>query len=373
MGTPHIAADRSEAPGTATINREPWGSTSDGAVDRYTLTNGHGMRVQIITYGGAIQSIEVPDRHGLTGNVVLGFKDLQGYLDHPGPYFGALIGRYGNRIARGRFTLDGQTFQVPLNNPPNSLHGGAIGFDKHIWEATPAAGHDAVSLTLQHASPDGDQGYPGTLTVTVTYTLGDGGGLRIDYRATTDAPTVLNLTNHSYFNLAGEGTRDIYDHQLQINASRFTPVDATQIPTGHLAPVDDTPFDFRRPTAIGARIRDDNLQLLHSGGYDHNYVLDRHDDPLSLAVRVWEPVGGRTLTVHTTEPGMQFYSGNFLDGSFTGTSDRTYRQGDGFALETQHFPDSPNHPAFPSTVLRPGETYASTTVFRFGVAEADES
>jgi aldose 1-epimerase len=359
------------AGGAATVTREPWGSTLQGTVDRYTLDNGDGMRVQIITYGGIMQSIEVPDRHGRSVNVALGFNNLQGYVEQPGPYFGALIGRYGNRISRGRFLLDGQTHHVPINNPPNSLHGGTVGFDKHIWAATPVPGPRDVGLTVHHISPDGDQGYPGTLTITVHYTLTPDNTLRIDYRATTDAPTVLNLTNHSYFNLFGEGTRDIYDHQLQINASHFTPVDASLIPTGQLATVAETPLDFRQPTAIGARIRTDHPQLLHSRGYDHNYVLDRHGDQLSLAARAWEPTSGRTLTVHTTEPGMQFYSGNFLDGSFTGTSGHTYRQGDGFALETQHFPDSPNHPAFPSTVLRPEQTYLSTTVFGFGVAGAD--
>jgi aldose 1-epimerase len=348
--------DRSEAHGKASITREAWGSTAEGAVDRYTLSNGRGMRVRIITYGGIIQSIEAPDRHGQTANVALGFGDVQGYVDHPGPYFGAIIGRYGNRIARGSFVLDGKTYQLPINNPPNSLHGGTVGFDKHIWAATPSRVNGDVGLVLTHVSPNGDQGYPGALTATVQYTLTRDNAIRMDYRATTDAPTVVNLTNHSYFNLAGEGSSDIYDHLLQINASHYTPVDATLIPTGQIAPVAGTSMDFRRPTAIGARIRNGETQLLYGHGYDHNWVLDRRGGGLS-----------RTLTVQTTEPGLQFYSGNFLDGTFTGTSGRMYRQGDGFALETQHYPDSPNHANFPSTVLRPGQTYRSTTVFTFGV------
>jgi aldose 1-epimerase len=368
MSTVVGGAGPSEASGSASITREAWGTTTEGAVDRYTLTNGRGMRVRIITYGGIIQTLEVPDRRGRPANVVLGFADLQGYLDHPGPYFGAIIGRYGNRIAHGRFTLDGTTYQLPLNNGPNSLHGGTVGFDKHIWAATPVRQGNQVGLVLRHVSPDGDQGYPGTLTVTVRYTLTRDNGIRMDYEATTDAPTVVNLTNHSYVNLAGEGTGDIYDHRLQINASRFTPVDATLIPTGDIAPVAGTSMDFHRPTAIGARIRNGETQLRYGLGYDHNWVLDRAGGGLSVAARVADPASGRTLTVQTTEPGMQFYSGNFLDGTFTGTSGRMYRQGDGLALETQHFPDSPNHANFPSTVLRPGQTYRSTTVFRFGVS-----
>jgi aldose 1-epimerase len=365
---PSEAREPSEAGDGASITSESWGSTSEGAVDRYTLTNGRGMRVRILTYGGIIQTLEVPDRHGRTANVVLGFGDLQGYLDHPDPYFGAVIGRYGNRIAQGRFTLDGTTYEVPVNDGPNSLHGGTTGFDKRIWAATPVRQGNQIGLSLRHVSPDGDQGYPGTLTVTVGYTLTRDNGLRMDYEATTDAPTVVNLTNHSYVNLAGEGTRDIYDHRLQLNASRFTPVDATLIPTGDLAPVTGTSMDFRRPTAIGERIRNGETTLRYGLGYDHNWVLDRPgDEGLSVAARVTEPGGGRTLTVRTTEPGLQFYSGNFLDGTIVGTSGRMYRQGDGFALETQHFPDSPNHADFPSTVLRPGQTYRSTTVFEFGV------
>jgi aldose 1-epimerase len=303
----------------------------------------------------------VPDRDGRPANVVLGFDRLQGYLDHPDPYFGALIGRYGNRIAEGSFTLDGAEHRLPVNNGANSLHGGETGFDRRLWTATP---FDS-GLELRLVSPDGDQGYPGTLNVTVRYTLTVENALRIDYLATTDAPTVVNLTNHSYFNLAGEGTGDVYDHLLQLDASQFTPVDAGLIPTGEIAPVAGTPLDFREPVAVGERIRAGHAQLEHAGGYDHNWVLDRPAEGLTRAARVSEPTTGRVLTVHTTEPGVQFYSGNFLDGTMRGTGGRLYRQGDGLALETQHFPDSPNQPAFPSTVLRPGETYRSTTVYEF--------
>jgi aldose 1-epimerase len=334
------------------------------SVDRFVLGNAHGMRVTILTYGGIVQSLEVPDRNGATANVVLGFDEPQGYLDHPGPYFGAVIGRYGNRIAGGRFTLDGVAHEVPVNNGPNSLHGGTAGFDRQLWSATPI-GPDA--LELSHVSPDGDQGYPGTLSVTVRYTVTGDQALRIDYRATTDAPTVVNLTNHSYFNLAGAGSSDVYGHLVQINATHFTPVDASLIPTGDFAPVARTPLDFRRPVAVGDRIREAHPQLRHAGGYDHNWVLDRTGDGLFAAAQVTEPVSGRTMEVLTTEPGVQFYSGNFLDGTIAGRGGVLYRQGDGLALETQHFPDSPNRPAFPSTVLRPGGTYRSTTEYRFGV------
>ncbi|WP_229076336.1 aldose epimerase family protein [Actinoplanes sp. DH11] len=326
------------------------------------LTNITGMRVRVLPYGGIIQSIEVPDRAGGIANVVLGFENQQGYADHPGPYFGAIIGRYGNRIAGGRFTLDGESRELPRNDAGNTLHGGETGFDRHVWSATPGPS----SLVLQHVSADGDQGFPGELSVTVTYTLTDDNGLRIDYEAVTDAPTVVNLTNHSYFNLAGAGSGDVYGHLLRLDADGFTEVGDGLIPTGRIVPVDGTAMDFREPVAIGARIRDDEEQLLLGGGYDHNWVL--RGSGLREVAYVAEPVTGRTLTVLTTEPGLQFYSGNFLDGTFAGTGGRAYRQGDGFALETQHFPDSPNRPEFPSTVLRPGETYRSTTIYRFGVA-----
>jgi aldose 1-epimerase len=351
------------------VVHEPFGSTAEGQVDRYTLTNDRGMRVQILTYGGIIQTIEVPDRWGRKANVVLGFDTLTDYVERS-PYFGCITGRYANRIAHGRFTLDGAEYQLPVNDDANSLHGGTVGFDKHIWSTTPFQRGDAVGLVMRHTSPHLDQGYPGTLTTTVTYTLTGDNALRIDYRATTDRPTIVNLTNHTYFNLAGEGSGGVEGHQLELNASRYTPVDPTLIPTGSVDPVAGTPMDFTRSTAIGTRVRDSFPQLVIGRGYDHNWVLDRRGNQgLVRAARVVEPDGGRVLTVHTEEPGIQFYTGNFLDGTLVGTGGRMYRQGDAFALETQHFPDSPNHGTFPSTVLRPGQTYQTMTVYRFGTSQ----
>lgn len=353
------------------ITKEPFGSVNGQQVFRYTLTNSHGMRVRILTYGGIVQMIEVPDRHGHFANVALGFPTTADYVAHnnPGPYFGAIIGRYANRIAKGTFTLDGKTYHLPINNPPNSLHGGFKGFDTKVWtvEGTDKD-KNSVSLHLKLVSPNGDQGYPGTLTAHVTYTLTNGNNLRIDYRATTDAPTIVNLTNHSYFNLSGEGTGSIYGEKMFINASHYTPVDSTLIPTGEIAPLAGTPLDFSKPTPIGARIRDNFQQLVFGRGYDHNFVLNRpagDTTTLELAARVTDPASGRVLELFTDQPGMQFYSGNFLDGTLYGTSGHQYRQSDGFALETQHFPDSPNHPNFPSTVLRPGQVYHTTTVYHF--------
>ena len=357
---------RTSAHGAPSISKEVFGSTAEGTVHRFTLTNAAGMRVRILTYGGIIQSTEVPDRRGHNANVALGFDNLADYVAK-NPYFGAITGRYANRIALGRFTLDGVTYQLPINNPPNSLHGGTVGFDKHIWATTPFRHDGEVGLVMTHTSPDGDQGYPGTMQATVTYTLTESNGIRMEYRATTDRATVVNLTNHTYFNLAGEGSGTIENHVLFLNANRYTPVDPTLIPTGELAPVAGTPLDFTRPTAIGARIRDAFPQLVIGRGYDHNWVLNREGAGLALAARAVEPRSGRVLAVRTTEPGIQFYSGNFLDGTLVGTSHRMYRQGDGFALETQHYPDSPNHPNFPSTVLRPGQVFRSTTVFQFTV------
>ena len=352
--------------GGVKVTSSEWGSTADGtAVRRYTLSNSHGMKVRILSYGGIIQSLHVPDRRGRAENVVLGFDNLDDYIASS-PYFGALIGRYANRIAKGTFTLDGETYSVPINDGPNALHGGTTGFDKAVWETTPFAQDKTAGIVLRHTSPAGEMGFPGTLTVQVTYTLDQKNNLRIDYRATTDAPTVLNLTNHSYFNLAGEGSGNIYQQQLKINAKRYTPTDATSIPTGEIAKVAGTPFDFRRATAIGKRIRSRDEQLVFARGYDLNWVLDRTPGTgLQLAARARDPKSGRVLTVSTTQPGLQFYSGNFIDGSLVGTSGRTYRQGDAFALETQHFPDSPNHPSFPTTVLRPGKTFNSSTIFGF--------
>ncbi|MFC7527609.1 aldose epimerase family protein [Actinoplanes sp. GCM10030250] len=358
-----VGVPTSQAKGKPTITREAFGSVGGRGVDRYTLTNGD-LRVRILTYGGILQTVETPDRHGRRANVTLGFKDLQGYLDSKNaPYFGALIGRYGNRIAGGRFVLDGTTYQLATNNAPNHLHGGNVGFDKRVWDATAVTGRDSVGLRLTYVSPDGEEGYPGTLRTTVTYTVTSDQEIRIDYHATTNRPTIVNLTNHAYWNLGGEGTGTIEDHRLQINAGRYTPVDATLIPTGAIAAVAGTPMDFTRPTPIGARIRSDFQQLVYGRGYDHNWVLKGR-----FAAQATDPASGRRLTIYTTEPGLQFYAGNFLDGTLYGTSGHAYRQGDGFALETQHYPDSPNHANFPSTVLRPGQVYATTTIYRFSEA-----
>jgi aldose 1-epimerase len=349
------------------VAREPFGKLPDGhAVERFTLTNAHGMEVKAITYGGIITSLVVPDRTGKMTDVVLGFDSLDGYLKND-PFFGAIIGRYGNRIAKGQFTVDGQTATLVKNNGPNHLHGGTKGFDKQVWAAEPVAGKNAVVFT--RTSPDGEEGYPGTLKVRVTYTLTDANALVVDYEATTDKATPVNLTQHSYFNLAGDGAGDILGHELMINADRYTPVDDTLIPTGELAPVEGTPFDFRKPTAIGARIDQDHPQLKNGKGYDHNWVLNRKGPGLSPAARALEPKSGRTLEVTTTEPGVQFYAGNFLDGTIKGKGGHVYARRTGFCLETQHFPDSPNQPKFPSTILRPGQTYKSQTVFTFGTAK----
>jgi aldose 1-epimerase len=316
-------------------------------------------------------SIKVPDRKGRLANVALGFDNLQDY-ETKSPYFGCITGRYANRIAEGKFTLDGVEYQLDINNGPNHLHGGLKGFDKQVWEVTQEIYEPkAVGIKLHYLSLDGDQKYPGALDTYVTYRLTDKNAIVIDYLATTSAPTIVNLTNHTYWNLKGEGEGDILDHFLKINADRYTPVDVNLIPTGELAPVEGTPFDFRKTKPISDGVRSNHQQVVFGRGWDHNWVLERpsfEDTSLILAATLSEKESGRVLEVWTTEPGIQFYSGNFLDGSIYGTSHRAYRQGDGLALETQHFPDSPNHDNFPSTVLRPGETYQTTTIFQFKLA-----
>lgn len=345
-----------------------YGTLSDGqTVEEYILTNINNIEVKIITYGGIITSIRVPDRHGTMKNIALGFGSLEHY-ETQNPFFGAIIGRYANRIAKGKFTLNSTEYDVQINDGPNSLHGGTKGFDKCVWSAKEIT-HDGQSgLELSRLSADGEENYPGNLDVTVTYLLTNENELRIDYHATTDAPTVVNLTNHSYFNLKGEGEGTIYDHIITLNADGYTPTDATLIPLGHIESVDGTPFDLRIPKVIGAGQRASHEQILAAKGYDHNFVLNRAglaDDDLVFAARVYEPTSGRIMEVYTTEIGIQFYAGNFIDATLVGTSGRLYRQSDGLALETQHFPDSPNQPQFPSTVLNPNATYQSTTIYIF--------
>lgn len=348
------------------VTHAAFGKTSDGqSVEIYTLTNANGVELKAITYGGIIASLKVPDRSGKFADIVLGYDTLGGYLKDS-PYFGAIVGRYGNRIAKGQFTLNGKTYKLATNNGPNHLHGGVKGFDKVVWNATSKSSADGVGVVFSRTSPDGEEGYPGNVQASVTYTLTDKNDLVVDYRATTDKATPINLTQHSYFNLAADG-RDILGHELTINADRYTPVDDTLIPTGELAGVAGTPFDFRRSTAIGARINANHVQLKNGKGYDHNWVLNRTGNGLQHAVRVVEPKSGRTIDIATTEPGVQFYSGNFLDGTIRGKDGHVYEHRSGFCLETQHYPDSPNHPNFPSAILQPGQTYSSKTVFTFGV------
>lgn len=361
----------------ASVIQNSFGVLPDGReVSVFTLRNANGIEVRIIDYGGIVLSILAPDREGTFTDITLGYDNLEGYLTET-PYFGSLIGRYGNRIASGRFTLDGVEYELATNNGPNHLHGGDHGFDKVLWASEPIERSEGVGVALFYESADGEEGYPGRLSVAVDYVLTDNDELVIGYRASTDGATPVNLTHHSYFNLAGSG--DILAHGLQINAEHYTPVDATLIPTGEIAPVAGTPFDFTVPTAIGARIAEDNEQLAHGGGYDHNFVLVRNDEgatigtggelpEIVLAARVVEPNSGRMLEVETTEPGLQFYSGNFLDGTLTGKGGWVYEHRTGLCLETQHFPDSPNQPGFPSTILRPGEEYRSRTIYRFSVA-----
>jgi aldose 1-epimerase len=340
--------------------------THDGRpITVYTLTNSHGVEVRAMNYGGIILSIRVPDRKGQLADVVLGHETLEGYIPNP-PYIGAIVGRYANRIANGTFTLDGKTYTLAKNDGPNTLHGGTTRtFDKVVWDGEALKSKTGVAFT--YLSKDGEEGFPGNLKVKVTYTLTDSSELIIDYEATTDKATPINLSQHSYFNLGGEGTSDILNHQIMINADRFTPVDKNLIPTGELRPVKGTPLDFTTSTKIGARIDDNYEQLVLGHGYDHNFVINRKsgDKGLVLAARVYEPTSGRILEVSTTQPGVQFYTGNFLDGSITGKQGHVYKRRYGFCLETQHFPDSPNHPDFPTTILKPGEAFREKTVFKF--------
>ncbi|MGW2863879.1 aldose epimerase family protein [Streptomyces sp. NPDC001205] len=360
-----LGAGTAQAAPRRSPSKKHFGTLADGtAVDVWTVSNG-GTRLQVLSWGGVVHALDVPDRHGCSTNIALGFDNLADYVAKS-PYFGGLIGRYGNRIAAGRFTLDGHTYQLPLNDGANSLHGGTKGFDKQMWRVEGFTRGSDTGLVLTRVSPDGEMGYPGTLKVRVTYTLTARGAWRIDYEATTDRPTVVNLTSHTYFNLSGEGSGSVYDHTLELAAGRYTPVDAGLIPTGELARVAGTPFDFRRAKPIGRDIREGDEQLVRAKGFDHNWVLDKGisaspDYALTLA----DPASGRVMRMYTTEPGLQFYSGNFLDGTLVGTSGHTYRQGDALCLEAQHFPDSPNHPSFPSTVLRPGTTYRTSTVHAF--------
>jgi aldose 1-epimerase len=343
------------------VTKTALGKTPDGTdVDLYIL-KGDGIEASIMTYGARVVSIKTADRAGTMTNVVLGYSGLDGYIADKTTYFGAIVGRYGNRIAKGKFSLHGHQYQVPTNNNGNSLHGGTLGFDKLVWQGR--AVDNGVEMTL--VSKDGDQGYPGTLTAHVRYTV-QHNALRIDYSVSSDKPTVVNLTNHSYFNLTGDG-KPILNEELMLPADQYTPVDAGLIPTGVLAPVEGTPFDFRKATVIGKRINDDNAQLKIAGGYDHNWVLRGKNGELKTAARLYDPVSGRVLTVTTTEPGVQFYSGNFLDGAKFGKAQQGHMKNSGLCLETQHFPDSPNHPAFPTTELKPGEVRHSTTTFAFSV------
>jgi aldose 1-epimerase len=349
------------------IIKEPFGEFEGEKVDIYTLKNANQVEIKITSYGGIVTSIKVPDKNGKIDDVALGYNNLQDYIEN-NPYFGAVIGRYGNRIRNAKFTLGGEEYTLAKNDGENSLHGGLKGFDKVLWDAEPVIGEDSQSLKLTYLSRDGEEGFPGNLKVTVTYTLADDNSFRIDYSATTDKPTVVNLTNHTYWNFAGEGAGDILRHELMLNADSFTPVDQGLITTGEIRPVENTVMDFRKPTAIGDRIDSDDEQLKFGKGYDHNWVLiSNENDRLKLAATVYEPVSGRFMEIFTTEPGVQFYSGNFLDGTITGKSGRAYGFRSGFCLETQHFPDSPNRPEFPSVVLRPGEKYKTSTVHIFSV------
>ena len=360
----------SSKPGTTEVKmgvlKADFGVTKDGQqVDLYTLTNANGLVAKITNYGGTVTELWVPDRDGNLGDIVLGFDNLKDY-EEKSPYFGCIIGRYGNRIAKGAFTLDGNEYTLAKNNDENHLHGGLKGFDKVVWDAEPFQTKKAVGLKLKYLSKDMEEGYPGNLDVTVKYILTNKDELKITYEATTDKPTVCNLTNHSYFNLAGQGLGNNYENQLMINADYFTPVDKGLIPTGELSPVEGTPMDFTEMTAIGKRIDADTTQIKYGGGYDHNWVLNKKKlRKMSLAAKAYEPASGRMMEIYTTEPAIQFYSGNFLDGTLTGKEGKVYMHRYAYCLETHHYPDSPNQPDFPSTTLLPGQTYKTTTVHKF--------
>jgi len=351
------------------IKKDSFGKLSDGrAADLYTLANINGMTVKITNYGGALTEICVPDKNGCIEDVILGYDNVSGY-ENDNCYFGYLIGRYANRIGKAKFWLDGTEFQLSVNDGANLLHGGKQGFHKMLWNAEPEQDEKSVSLLLTYFSKDGEMGFPGNLNVTVIYTLTNNNELQIEYSAATDKPTVVNLTNHAYFNLAGAGKRDILDHLMMINADLFTPTDKTLIPTGEFRKVVNTAFDFTKPEKIGARINSEDEQLKIAGGYDHNWVLNKKDKGMSLAAKVVEPESGRTLEILTTEPGIQFYAGNFLDGTVKGKKETVYKHRYGFCLETQHYPDSPNKPEFPTVKLNPGQTYSTKTIYKFSIIE----
>jgi aldose 1-epimerase len=369
LGLSLIIATLSAQAAGLSAEHKAFGKTNDGTpVEQYTLRNSQGLQATVITYGGILQSLKVPGKDGKSEDIVLGFDDVQGYQSGTA-YFGATIGRYGNRLANGAFELDGRHYQVPKNDGPNSLHGGPLGFDKHVWKAQPTKSKDSVGVTLTYLSVDGEMGFPGNLKTEVTYSLTENNELRIDYKASTDKPTVLNLTNHSYFNLAGAGNGDVLKQVATLYASQYTPVNATLIPTGELAPVANTPMDFTQPTAIGKNIKADHPQLKFAeqkqGGFDFNWVLDAKGDVSKLAADVSDPQSGRRLQLYTSEPGVQFYTGNFLDGTVKGKAGKIYPHWGAFTLETQHYPDSPNQPNFPSTRLDPGKTYTQSVVLKF--------
>lgn len=350
----------------ATATRAPFGQLADGTkVEAVTLTNGHGISARIMTLGATLQSLVVPDKTGNKADITLGYDNAQDYLSHP-DYFGASVGRYANRIAKGKFTLDGKTYTLATNDGPNSLHGGLKGFDKRMWKIESVSSGPEASVTLAYTSADGEEGFPGELKVTATYSLNEDNTLRLQYKATTSKPTVLNLTNHSYFNLSGNDARDVMGNMVTLHAARFTPVDATLIPTGERRAVAGTPFDFRTPHRVGDRIRDGRDQQIRYGrGYDHNFIVDGAAGTLRPAAVVEDPVSGRVMQISVTAPGIQFYTGNFLDGTFFGKNSRAYRQGDAICLEPGVFPDSPNHPDFPTSRLNPGQTYTNTIVYKF--------